>query len=884
MKTLNILFKFNDYLLNKFNFLIIILLLSNLLIAQTSSPPIFTTPGVVNPFGFNTSQDGEYAPVFFDYDNDGDCDLFMGRSNSNDRVFVLHENTGTSTAPNFSSPDTLLITGLNSNPPYNNWKFIPALADLDHDGDVDLIVGRGSYNGGDNIEYYKNTASSPGNISFNITPTETILWQDVISPAFTNNNNLYIGGNPNYSNPVPVYYSEKTGNNPSNILSSFQNPSTVNGVTGDEAAYIALGNLGGTKAMVVCDGSTEINWFSYNSTLSYTFEGLLLNGVQQFGHPALIDIDNDGDNDLFVGMENQFVFFENTSNLDTICCDENQNIVQNGSVSGLNPGISSGNLIAGGPWIPIKTPQVDNNNGCNNNSCNQNGCFAMWGNQVVGEAVAQKLTGAFIAGHTYDISFCSRYTNIFYNPPLSLQQSWVKLTAANSVINPHLACPNPPTCTTIGQSALMDQNNVWINTCITWTPANDYDYIIFSVENNSASHNLTNVSWAEIDDICIQDVGVIPTPCMKIDHNELQCDHNTGNYLLNLNIVNISGSDAILQINPSAGSVNFTPTVLLNSDAISVNLVWSSPITMRSVCFTIGLYSQADPDILLCDTTICFQCEPCPHCCCDEAYNLVENGSFSGCPPYTVDMDTSCLPWKVVTETPQTTPFDGCSESGCARIWGNQVVGESFGQDVTFSQGYTYRISFCAKFWDGDTTKPIQNTQVFFTASTSITDPRTCTSCETMATSMVLTNDSIWETYCVDWTPEHDYKFFSIHNENSSDSLHGDSTSWALIDDVCITLIDSTTQTNELMISSSDFNIYPNPSSNSFILESKNEIYEPVNVFIYDFSGRKVKELSFERLNKISIIKMEDNPSGVYFLQVANDSKVYFHTKIIKID
>ncbi len=374
--------------------------------------------------------------------------------------------------------------------------------------------------------------------------------------------------------------------------------------------------------MVVCDNSFDIKWFSYNSTLIYTPHNVpLLSGVQPNGHPALIDIDNDGDNDLFVGMENQFVYFENTSNLDTICCDENQNIVQNGSVSGLNQGISSGNLIAGGPWIPIGTPQVDNNHGCNNNSCNQNGCFVMWGNQVVGEAVAQKLTGAFIAGHTYDISFCSRYTNIFHNPPPSLQHSWVKLTAANNLINPYLCTGS--SCTTIGQSALMDQNNVWINTCITWTPADNYDYIIFSVENNSTSHDLTNVSWAEIDDICIQDVGVIPTPCMKIDHDELQCDHNTGNYLLNLDIVNISGTNAILQINPSVGNVNFTPTVLLNGDAISVNLVWSPLNTMRSVCFTFGLYSQADTSILLCDTMICFQCEPCPiHCSCPFEFSL----------------------------------------------------------------------------------------------------------------------------------------------------------------------------------------------------------------------------------------------------------------------
>ncbi|HEB62029.1 MAG TPA: T9SS type A sorting domain-containing protein [Bacteroidetes bacterium] len=414
------------------------------------------------------------------------------------------------------------------------------------------------------------------------------------------------------------------------------------------------------------------------------------------------------------------------------------------------------------------------------------------------------------------------------------------------------------------------------NITVSWITPGDLPDIVCPVELLLEHCDLPNCYELVEDSIdCVNN-----TYCFKIKNTS-----NPGFGLYSVSLYDVAGgSGSVLP----TGFINI-PNAPLVSGQISdwICVTYAGVNTGDTVCYKLVAYntSQGTPPTECCTDSL-ENCFTIPDCCCDEAYNLVENGSFSGCPPYTVDMDTSCLPWEVVTESPQTTPFDGCSESGCARIWGNQVVGESFGQDVTFSQGYTYRISFCAKFWDGDTTKPIQNTQVFFTALMSNThsDPRTCSNCETMATSMVLTNDSIWETFCVDWTPEHDYKFFSIHNENSSDSLHGDSTSWALIDDVCITLIDSTTQTNELKNSSSDFNIYPNPSSNSFILESKNEIYEPVYVFIYDFSGRKVKELSFDRLNKISIINMEDKPSGVYFLQVANDSKVYFHTKIIKID
>ncbi|HHH55126.1 MAG TPA: T9SS type A sorting domain-containing protein [Bacteroidetes bacterium] len=786
MKTLNTILKSNKFLL-RLNLLVITLFLSTNLIAQT-----FTTPQVSNPFGFNSPYDGEYSPVFYDYDNDGDCDLFMGRSNSAGRIFVLHENTGTSTVPDFSSTPQILIQGTKSNPPYNNWGFIPALADLDNDGDVDLIVGRGVYNGGDNIEYYENI-SSPGNLSFNIPPTQTFNWPDVISPAFTESNDLYIGGNPNSSNPhVNVSYYKNNGSSNFSLFSSNVGP------FGNGAANIALGdlNLDGYKDIVVCENSTGVNWFPNDGSGNYSLAGVLLNVVQGLGHPALVDIDNDGDQDLFVGMENQFVFFENTSNPGTNCCDENQNIVQNGSVTGL----SSGNLISGGPWIPIvgTTPQVDNNHGCNSNGCNNNGCFSMWGNQVVGEGVAQNLTGAFIAGHTYDISFCSRYFNI--DTSLSIQYSWVSLAATNTTIDPRGNCTSPP-CTNIGQSALMDQSGVWINTCLSWTPAYNYDYVIFYVENNSTAFHGDSVSWAQLDNICIQDLGVVNHPeCCDSTTLEAFDDPDLGCCCTKL-ITKCEVDSIGMHINN--GTLAYTSwncgPITSNLNNYTFDASASPCLVDMENCFTPDQSGVVSVDYVIyfhngksCDKMIDLECKT--NDCCDENQNIVQNGSVTGLSSGNL---ISGGPWiPIVGTTPQVDNnhgcnSNGCNNNGCFSMWGNQVVGEGVAQNLTgaFIAGHTYDISFCSRYFNIDTSLSIQYSWVSLAAANTVIDPRgNCTNppCTNIGQSALMDQNGVWINTCLSWTPAYNYDYIIFYVENNSTAPNPDSISWAQLDDICI--------------------------------------------------------------------------------------------------
>lgn len=115
----------------------------------TATMPQFDPPVDV-PFGIS-SLGISSLPTFVDLDNDGDFDLVVGEALGTMKYF---ENTGTKSAPQFVAPLTNPF-GLTS-----TYGFAaPAFADLDGDGDMDLLVGE--YYGA--LQYFQNTgsASSP---------------------------------------------------------------------------------------------------------------------------------------------------------------------------------------------------------------------------------------------------------------------------------------------------------------------------------------------------------------------------------------------------------------------------------------------------------------------------------------------------------------------------------------------------------------------------------------------------------------------------------------------------------------------------------------------------------------------------------------------------
>ena len=90
-----------------------------------------------------------------DLDGDNDLDIIVGAANGNDiNNLVLLRNNGTPTSPSYAVLDSNIIHGIDVGS-----YAIPALADLDDDGDMDLLIGRGD----GRLTHFENTgtATSP---------------------------------------------------------------------------------------------------------------------------------------------------------------------------------------------------------------------------------------------------------------------------------------------------------------------------------------------------------------------------------------------------------------------------------------------------------------------------------------------------------------------------------------------------------------------------------------------------------------------------------------------------------------------------------------------------------------------------------------------------
>lgn len=272
--------------------------------SQTFDPP------AQNPFGYTPPASEFSKPVFADIDDDEDLDLLLGDYGGN---IHFYENTGTSAAPVFGPAQTNPF-GLIS----NDYLAFPSVADIDNDGDVDLFVG--GYEG--SILFFENTGTviSPAFAAPQPNPFGIIPPSGFAIPAFADidgDGDLDLFAGEYYGN-MKYYVNTGTIAAP-HFAAPVMNPFGITAVVyvgtpafadldNDGDLDLLVGEMYGNTRYFKNNGTPEAPAFASPVTNPF---GIV--PVNYYCFPAFADLDNDGDLDLMTGeLESRLQYFENT--------------------------------------------------------------------------------------------------------------------------------------------------------------------------------------------------------------------------------------------------------------------------------------------------------------------------------------------------------------------------------------------------------------------------------------------------------------------------------------------------------------------------------------------------------------------------------------------
>jgi len=270
-------------------------------------------PAVNNPFGLSNSG-GIVLPCLADMDSDGDLDILAVTGYG---VIKYYQNTGTDASPVFGAPVTNPF-GL----VYPTMAFQPATADLDGDGDLDILTGE--YYGA--FKYFQNTGT-PASPAFAL-PTANPFGLDTALeegfPAFADIDNdgdidllttEYYGAFKYYQNngtlSSPVFGAPATnpyGLSPASTDAAFP---AICDLDGDGDFDILTGAWDNTGSLFFYRNTGNNTAPSFASALTNPFGLTAVNGMSA---PTFGDLDHDGDIDLIVGdTTGNFIYFRNTA-------------------------------------------------------------------------------------------------------------------------------------------------------------------------------------------------------------------------------------------------------------------------------------------------------------------------------------------------------------------------------------------------------------------------------------------------------------------------------------------------------------------------------------------------------------------------------------------
>lgn len=249
---------------------------------------------------------GAYSyPAFGDIDNDGDKDLFMGCGNS----IGFYRNTGTASIPAFN----LVTDSLPLN--VNNFNYSVSIGDLDGDGKKDLVAGFYSLA---RLRYFRNTGTLSNPVfTYTASQLDTMNLSQASAPCLAdldNDGDLDIlAGN---SSGRLTYYRNNGSASSFNYQFVSGNYANVN-VTNDAAPSLGDLDSDGDLDLLVGNRLGQLAFYRNTGSVSspaFTFVTSNYSGINAFQNsvPAIVDINGDTDPDLFIGnIKGGLYYYEN---------------------------------------------------------------------------------------------------------------------------------------------------------------------------------------------------------------------------------------------------------------------------------------------------------------------------------------------------------------------------------------------------------------------------------------------------------------------------------------------------------------------------------------------------------------------------------------------